>query len=593
MYNLRNKVAGNRVNAILNVSNKTIPVANRNAASSHSKSSTPSGPSSLHYPINISCNPNETSVINVKSNLRSYKNRNKQILENTSVNSNLSSPNSVSSQTKKNAALKVKETKKSLGMKTKALQAKEIVKSVTKCKTSQNNKNTKDTLKKQVKNKNKNELQLETQEVKTRDALSSPKVEEQVPMLVPSTQLPTTSKNLVTCTSTGTITDQAAINELVIKLTMELSEKDMIIQTLNEKILSLEKLLKANSKNQNVAQAMPSVMRADPRTAETYTCFLIGDSHVRGLRDQMLEILPRGCRAEACFQPGAGYGAVAATHLRSPALVNPQPHDPVILICGTNDVACTQWETIQKAITDLSTKFQHCHHFAIVGVPFRFNNKKFNFHINRLNSKIRYLTKSIPNSKYIDPNKFLKSKNYGNDGLHLNKSGKSKFSQKILNFISPKQQVPVPAIDVSDYAPPLYDVPSIGDNLIDLNYFEDSTFTTGPLLPDIPVFVPDHTLIQNMTVVQALPSESILDTPNFPERVNLILNNDEHNRADYYKLTNLSHSFSNAAHSSPIPIPVAHQDPCSSKVMPISTFTGFRPSLNEQDFRETDSTQIT
>ncbi|KAL1448280.1 hypothetical protein WDU94_010924, partial [Cyamophila willieti] len=318
------------------------------------------------------------------------------------------------------------------------------------------------------------------------------------------------------------------------------------------------------------------------------------DSHVRGLRDHISEFLPRGCKAEACFQPGGGYETIATTHTRSPNLVNPQPHDPVVLLCGTNDVCATQWEVIQRAITDLSRMFQHCHHVCVVGVPFRFNNKKLNFHINRMNSKIKHFVKSTPNIEFIDPNKFLKPKDYARDGIHLNKSGKSKLSRKIGKSITPSQNIPVTYINDSDHAPHLSDIPSIGNNLIDL---DDSTFTPNPpqpLLPGIPEFVPDSTLCQ--TMIQAHPLESMLDTPNFPDRVNeILLNDNDTNKFDYYKLTNWSHNFSNAVHSSPLSSTSGthHHDPCSSKAMPIPTVSVTRPSLYEQDFPEISSIQKT
>ncbi|KAI5730876.1 hypothetical protein M8J77_001348 [Diaphorina citri] len=299
---------------------------------------------------------------------------------------------------------------------------------------------------------------------------------------------------------------------------------------------------------------MSNVRTVPQCNTKSYTCFIIGDSHVRRLRTPMEELLPLRCKLETCFQPGAGYEAIAATHTQSPGLVNPQPHDPVVLLCGTNDVGFSKWVNIEKAIIKLINRFQSCHRVILVGVPFRFSDKKSNFHIGCMNSKIRYLVKSKSNISFLDPNKFLKSKGYVKDGIHLNYSGKSKLSRNIVKTIAPDEKAPICHSNVPEEHSFLTVVLDIKDALIDL---DDSTFSMEPhrpLIPDIPEFVPDN-ITMNQTVVRINPSESLLDipNPNFSDRVYEILsNNKQINKSNYYKLANLSQSFSNAAHSSPL-----------------------------------------
>ncbi|KAI5700079.1 hypothetical protein M8J75_013757, partial [Diaphorina citri] len=208
---------------------------------------------------------------------------------------------------------------------------------------------------------------------------------------------------------------------------------------------------------------MSNVRTVPQCNTKSYTCFIIGDSHVRRLRTPMEELLPLRCKLETCFQPGAGYEAIAATHTQSPGLVNPQPHDPVVLLCGTNDVG---------------------------------------------------------------------------------------FSKNIVKTIAPDEKAPICHSNVPEEHSFLTVVLDIKDALIDL---DDSTFSMEPhrpLIPDIPEFVPDN-ITMNQTVVRINPSESLLDipNPNFSDRVYEILsNNKQINKSNYYKLANLSQSFSNAAH---------------------------------------------
>ncbi|KAI5749216.1 hypothetical protein M8J76_005628 [Diaphorina citri] len=303
---------------------------------------------------------------------------------------------------------------------------------------------------------------------------------------------------------------------------------------------------------------------------------------------------------------GAGFEGIARSHTQSPNLINPKCHDPVVLVCGTNDVCQAQWDTIQHAISDLITKFQHCHRLCLLGVPFRFKNKKLNFHITRLNSKIRNYVKSTYNHVvFLDPNKFLKPGDYSIDGIHLNKFGKLKLCRKIKNVIVRSVHVtdeelaaPAPQEESVDPAPHLSNISNMDDDLINLD--DDSTFSPAPLLPVNTVLFPDSidtgSTHADNTVVRPMQSTSILDAPNFPDHVNQLLYSENHNNMnDYYRLANLSHSFSNVVHSSPLTV-VTSESRChenSNLAMLIPTVSGFRPARNEQDFRRADSMQTT
>lgn len=369
--------------------------------------------------------------------------------------------------------------------------------------------------------------------------------------------------------STGTQTNQAHDNELVIKLTMQLSEKDSIIQELMQKVLCLEELLLVKWESDHDKETPPPTGTCQPELSDMnqFTCHIIGDSHVRGLSEKLSELLPAGCTAQAVFQPGAGYEAVADTHTQSPKLVKPSPYDPVIVMCGTNDVCNTEWESIQRSIERISVRFQQSKTLYFIGVPFRYDHRKINFHISRLNAKIKTCIKSSSNNQnvqYIDPNKFLKPRDYTVDKLHLNRSGKLKLCRKIKNYFIRSPSPPslphktlVP--DIYDHAPHYTTLPEL-DNLIDLEPDDEITFSNDP-----PLY---HDSTNNHTVILADPSQSLLDTPNFPQHVNNIILNENQSAMDHYRLTSLTHSFSNAIHSSPLITPGR----------PIETISGFRPS---------------
>lgn len=330
------------------------------------------------------------------------------------------------------------------------------------------------------------------------------------------------------------------------------------------------------------------------------TYHIIGDSHVRGLRDKLAPLLPKNYGINTFFQPGAGFQGVAYAQRKSPSLINPSPGDPVIIICGTNDIFTTPWDIMQNSLKVLLDKFSSSHLVCLVGIPYRYDNRKQNFHIGRLNSKINNYIKSKKYQQVVllNPNKFLKPKDFAVDGVHLNKAGKSKLAHKIkvITDRSDPPHIARPTQISKDYPINLHrtlvpidpvshldEVPTV-ENLIS---FDESAFPLDP-----PIFS-DTTVYH---AVSAGPMESLLDTPNLPEHVNHLLHKENQPAMkDYYRLTRLSHSFTNAVHSSPLPALSPGQSQQQTPVIgrPIETVHGYRPAYDRQDFVATGQTQET
>ncbi|KAL1455901.1 hypothetical protein WDU94_000666 [Cyamophila willieti] len=215
-------------------------------------------------------------------------------------------------------------------------------------------------------------------------------------------------------------------------------EQEIELVELRNKVSSYEAILLDKGGNHITAtkkppQLLPPPPHHSPKTAlHDFTCHVIGDSHVRGLAEELSTILPSSCCAEGVFIPGVGFHGLANQHTQSPGLVIPTKEDRVVVMCGTNDVCCEDWATIQNALDTLITKFQGCKQICVVGVPMRYDNKKLNYHIKRFNLKLKHYFKiKAANSQFLDTTRFLKPKDYRMDGLHLNKIGSSKLCKRI------------------------------------------------------------------------------------------------------------------------------------------------------------------
>lgn len=221
----------------------------------------------------------------------------------------------------------------------------------------------------------------------------------------------------------------------------KICEQDLLISDLRSQIETLEALLGEATNFQPVNQPVlePGISPRPPSPTDSITsCYIIGDSHVRGIRENLNQFIPKSCKITSFFQPGAGFHEVAQAQIKSPGLMNSNTLDSVIVFCGTNDIGVAEWETTKQALDDLTDKFQLCKHFYMIGVPLRFNHKKMNFHIIRFNTKLRnYVASKLGKTfTFIDPTRFLKPRNYAIDGLHLNKLGKEKLAKKIFTSMS-------------------------------------------------------------------------------------------------------------------------------------------------------------
>lgn len=217
-------------------------------------------------------------------------------------------------------------------------------------------------------------------------------------------------------------------------------EQEIELNELREKVSSYEAILQLLDKERNDLAGVTCILNKPPplvpRLPKTvlgrHTCYLIGDSHVRGLAPELSSVLPSSYRTEAVFLPGVGFDGLAKQHVDSPNLVTPSHNDIAVMMCGTNDVCCTDWVTIQKALDTLIKKFENCKMFCVVGIPYRHDTKKLNFHIKRFNAKLKgYIQSKMTNFRFLDPISLMKPKDYRVDGLHFNKIGKSKLCRKI------------------------------------------------------------------------------------------------------------------------------------------------------------------
>lgn len=165
-------------------------------------------------------------------------------------------------------------------------------------------------------------------------------------------------------------------------------------------------------------------------------CYITGDAHVLGLSEELNSML--NIQVEVFSQPAAGYAQIARHSL--PNGTQETSQDTVVIMCGSKDVLCTEWNTIEHALDALVNRFQHCATVIIFGVFHRYDTLGVNRHIAHLNTKIKYHILENMNSLpviFVDPFKIMiRPNHYEYDGIHLNSEGKKLVCDEIKYLIT-------------------------------------------------------------------------------------------------------------------------------------------------------------
>uniref|UniRef100_A0A8D8R3L4 Uncharacterized protein n=1 Tax=Cacopsylla melanoneura TaxID=428564 RepID=A0A8D8R3L4_9HEMI len=111
--------------------------------------------------------------------------------------------------------------------------------------------------------------------------------------------------------------------------------------------------------------------------------------------------------------------------------------DIAVLLVGTNDLFKTQWEDMKKAFINLLEKLKNCKQIYVSQILRRYDIKKINIHIARLNTCLKHLVKSYNNVKIINTN-LIKYHHLSHDKLHLNNAGKNVLTYLLASELFPK-----------------------------------------------------------------------------------------------------------------------------------------------------------
>lgn len=160
------------------------------------------------------------------------------------------------------------------------------------------------------------------------------------------------------------------------------------------------------------------------------TLFIIGDSHVRQLKDLVQEQVDDKTNIVSHFQGGASLMQIC-NYLKQSVSIG----DHVFVFGGTNDIDRNSFSTLKPALLKLLTQYPKVK-FTFILVPLRVHwNREYyqNSSIFHFNENLVYFLKELNRDSIdiIDTNQILHARHYSRDGIHLNTDGKKAVSSAI------------------------------------------------------------------------------------------------------------------------------------------------------------------
>uniref|UniRef100_A0A8D9F5B0 SGNH hydrolase-type esterase domain-containing protein n=1 Tax=Cacopsylla melanoneura TaxID=428564 RepID=A0A8D9F5B0_9HEMI len=154
---------------------------------------------------------------------------------------------------------------------------------------------------------------------------------------------------------------------------------------------------------------------------------IIGDSHVRNLKDLLQKEISSNCEIQTLFKPGGTYQDIAD-------LISGEDDkcEHVFIMAGTNDIHKSTWDQVENAIYKISSLLKNTK-ISLIMVPPRGNKTIINRDIKVFNKSVREVAYKLNNVNCVEIGYLFDCNDYLYDNLHLNRTGKLKLCKKIVH----------------------------------------------------------------------------------------------------------------------------------------------------------------
>lgn len=157
---------------------------------------------------------------------------------------------------------------------------------------------------------------------------------------------------------------------------------------------------------------------------------LLGDSHIRNLKDFITKLLPCTTSVDVNFKPGGRYDDIS----RFDAPPQSVKYDGVFVMAGTNDVCQSIWYQVENAARAICDQYNSSQVYFIL-TPLQMGSPTTNKYIRIFNNSIKDVVRTIANATCIETAMMFKQYDYCADGIHLNRQGKLKLCRTLADYV--------------------------------------------------------------------------------------------------------------------------------------------------------------
>uniref|UniRef100_A0A8D9E3Z4 Uncharacterized protein n=1 Tax=Cacopsylla melanoneura TaxID=428564 RepID=A0A8D9E3Z4_9HEMI len=198
-------------------------------------------------------------------------------------------------------------------------------------------------------------------------------------------------------------------------------------------VIDLEKTANEEQPSDQMTQEPVNLNRENRSNSDSIKCnrlFVIGDSHTRQLQPILHKaVIPKYSAKTVCL-PGKKLKEI----VNSIKIDKLTTNSFICVVAGTNDVFQTSWNDIQTSLDNLYVKCKDFQVMLVLAFP-RYDVKKINSHIIRMNVKIKHYIGKYKNMTVLDPHNFINLRHMGNDLFHMDPKGKHILCTKTINKV--------------------------------------------------------------------------------------------------------------------------------------------------------------
>lgn len=204
----------------------------------------------------------------------------------------------------------------------------------------------------------------------------------------------------------------------------------------------------SETQQKSVTKESKPINNIKPTVQREFDICLLGDFHLKNFKNILSKIIPKECSIYESVSENNTVPEICKTD-------NLPNCSHLIFMAGTNDIQKTPMKDIKKSIDELFQKFKSCETIHFIQIPFRYDDIKYNYHIEQVNTSLDKYVHKYENVIIYKTKNIVENWDY-TDKTTLNQNGIWKICQQLRMNLHPRSDSrrPRPVTRAQEYRHP-------------------------------------------------------------------------------------------------------------------------------------------